>query len=163
MYMQEHWEVEAGLDTACWSRMAGSGAVARSSEVVEEKGPLQCVRVRAVCSPGTCCDLPGCFHLTQGVSEVGERGCLGGVDGSDGTMGVPIGKCSPRLSQVPGKTKLPHRYNLFLQLGAGPPSPPMPPKGHISTKTPPIDKPPPVPIIPSHMECIVSVCSTVRG
>ncbi len=54
MYMQQRWEVVAGLDTAWWSRMAGSAAVGGSSEEVEEKGPLR---------PGTgrvCCDLPCC-------------------------------------------------------------------------------------------------------
>jgi hypothetical protein len=45
MYMQQRWEVEPGLDTAWWSRMAGSAAVVGSSEGVEEKGPLR---------PGTC-------------------------------------------------------------------------------------------------------------
>ncbi len=30
MYMQQRWEVEAGLDTAWWSRMAGSAAVGGS-------------------------------------------------------------------------------------------------------------------------------------
>ena len=41
MYMQQRRMVEAGLDTACWSRVAGSAVVAGSSEVVEEKGPLR--------------------------------------------------------------------------------------------------------------------------
>ena len=45
MYMQQRWEVEPGLDTAWWSRMAGSAAVGGSSEEGEEKGPLR---------PGTC-------------------------------------------------------------------------------------------------------------
>ena len=45
MYMQQRWEVEASLDTAWWSRMAGSAAVGGSAEEAEEKGPLR---------PGTC-------------------------------------------------------------------------------------------------------------
>jgi hypothetical protein len=43
--MKQRWVVVAGLDTAWWSRMAGSAAVGGSSEEVEEKEPLR---------PGTC-------------------------------------------------------------------------------------------------------------
>ena len=51
LYMQQRGEVEPGLDTAWWSRMAGSGSSAavggfsEDAEEVEEKGPLR---------PGTC-------------------------------------------------------------------------------------------------------------
>ncbi len=41
MYIQQRWEVEAGLDTAWWSRMTGCAAVDGFSEEVEEKGPLR--------------------------------------------------------------------------------------------------------------------------
>ena len=41
MDMQQRWEVEAGLDTAWWSRMAGCAAEGGSAEADEEKGPLR--------------------------------------------------------------------------------------------------------------------------
>ena len=36
MCMQQRWEGEAGLDIACWSRMARSAAEGGSAEVDEE-------------------------------------------------------------------------------------------------------------------------------
>ena len=41
MRMQQRWEGEAGLYTACWSRMARSAAEGGSAEADEEKGPLR--------------------------------------------------------------------------------------------------------------------------
>ena len=81
--MQQRWEVEPGLDTAWWSRMAGSAAVGGSSEKFEEKGPLRPGTGRVWCR----CVLlpPWCLHLTQGVSDMGER-CGWGV--ADHGMGL---------------------------------------------------------------------------
>ena len=39
--MQQRWEGEAGLYTACLSRMARSAAEGGSAEADEEKGPLR--------------------------------------------------------------------------------------------------------------------------
>ncbi len=78
MYMQQRWEGEAGLGTACWSRMARSAAEGGSAEVDEEKGPLRPGTGRVWCR----CVLwpPWRFHLTQGVSGSEKQGDWGGPD-----------------------------------------------------------------------------------
>jgi hypothetical protein len=76
MHMQQRWEVEAGLDTACWSRMARSAAEGGSAEEDEEKWPLRqgTGRVRCRCVLWS----PLRFHLTQGVSGSEKQGGWGG-------------------------------------------------------------------------------------
>ncbi len=84
MRMQQRWEGEAGLDNACWSRMARSAAEGGSAEADEEMGPLRPgtgrVWYRCVLWP------PWRFHLTQGVPGSEKQGGWGGADHGMGVV-----------------------------------------------------------------------------